>query len=60
MFTKNKKVKEDRLDMVNLNNVHLNWWYVVGSILMIISFIMVVSEHAKKIISKRKKSIMPD
>lgn len=48
------------MDMVNLNNVHLNWWYVVGSILMIISFIMVVSEHAKKIISKRKKSIMPD
>ena len=42
------------MDMINLNNVHLNWWYVAGSLLMIVSFLLVVSEHAHKLLEKKK------
>lgn len=48
------------MDMVNLNNVHLNWWYVAGSLLMVVSFVMVVSEHAHKLFKKKSKAKLFD
>lgn len=42
-------------DMFMINSFNFNIWYVMGTLLMIISFLLIVIEHIGKLIEKRNK-----